>query len=260
MYSMCMLIDTHAHIHVKDFDSDRDQVIARALAADVMMINVGFDLDGIVASAELAKKNKSIYWAAGFHPHSAETATDENIKLIVDYAKKEEGKKLVAIGETGLDYFRNKCPRDVQIKGFVSQLRLAKKLDLPVILHCRESFEDTLRILKEEKIEKAVFHCFSETVNEARKCWEMGYFTSFTGICTYPKAEIVREIIANAPSDLIMIETDCPYLAPQSMRGKRNEPAFVREIFNKLVEIRKSAPNELENVLLNNSVRFFKLA
>lgn len=259
MYSIAMLIDTHAHIHVKDFDSDRDQVIARALSANVMMINVGFDLEGIRQSAVLAKNNKSIYWAAGFHPHSAQSASDENINVIVDLAQKEEGKKLVAIGETGLDFFRNPCPRDEQISGFVKQLRLAKKLNLPVILHCRDAFEDTFRILNEEKIERAVFHCFSDTLKEAKQCWEKGYFTSFTGICTYPKAENVREIVANAPLDMIMIETDCPYLAPQSVRGKRNEPAFVREIFNKIAEIRKADLSDLESIIFKNSVNFFKL-
>ncbi|MBI5412792.1 TatD family hydrolase [Candidatus Peregrinibacteria bacterium] len=254
-----MFIDTHAHIHVKDFDADRAEVIKRALAANVSLINVGFDTLGNENAAKLADENKTIFWAGGYHPHHADLATDENLKKLEELARGPYGKKLVALGEMGMDYYRNLQPKQTQEVALRAQLKLAKKLDLPVIIHCRDAVADTLKILADEKMTQVVFHCFTGTLEEAVACWNRGYMTSFTAICTYEKAGNIREVIKNAPVDKIMLDSDCPYLAPQKYRGKRNEPAYVFETFNKIAEVKNIQPKELEKILFENTVKFFKL-
>lgn len=256
-----MLIDSHSHVHTNNFDADREQVIERAKKAGVeILIEVSFNPEGWIAASALAEKYENVYWTAGIHPHEADLATEENLKKMRELQKTPAGKKLVAFGEIGLDYFKNHQSKDVQQKAFRAQLVIARELNLPVIIHCREAYGDVLKILSEEGITRAVFHCFAGTLAEAKLCWERGYMTSFTGICTYPKAENIREIIAAAPIDKIMIETDCPYLAPQSQRGKRNEPAFVAEVFEKICEIRKTSPTELEATLDKHTKLFFGLS
>lgn len=254
-----MFVDTHAHIHVKDFDADRAEVIKRALAANVWLINVGFDTAGNESSAKLANENKTVFWAGGYHPHHADLATKENLNKLEELARGPYGKKLVALGEMGMDYYRNLQPKQAQEAAFRAQLKLAKKLNLPVIIHCRDAVADTLKILEDEAAARVVFHCFTGTLEEARECWNRGYMTSFTGICTYEKAGNIREIIKNAPLDKIMLDSDSPYLAPLKYRGKRNEPAYVIETFKKIAEIKNIQPQELEKILLENTVKFFKL-
>lgn len=251
-----MLIDTHAHLHVKEFDADRHEVIARAREASVDFINVGFEPDGNEAAALIAEKYGT-YFTAGIHPHHADLATEKNLSRIRDLAKGPHGKRLKALGEMGLDFFKNHQPREAQIEAFTAQLHLARELNLPVIIHCRDAFSDALKILDREKISAAVFHCFTGSISEAEECFRRGYFTSFTGICTYPKAENVRAVIKVAPIDRIMIESDCPFLSPQNHRGQRNEPSFLKETFQKLCEIKQMAPNVLEPILEANTKKFF---
>lgn len=254
-----MFIDTHAHIHVKDFDADRAEVIKRAEEANVWFINVGFDTGGNESSAKLADENETIFWAGGYHPHNADLATAENLQRLEELAHGPYGKKLVALGEMGMDYYRNLQPKQTQEAALRAQLKLAKKLDLPVIIHCRDAMTDTLKILADESATRVVFHCFTGTLYEAFTCWNRGYMTSFTGICTYEKAGNIREIIKNAPIDRIMLDSDCPYLAPLKYRGKRNEPSYVIETFNKIAEVKGVQTEELEKVLLENTVKFFRL-
>jgi TatD DNase family protein len=256
-----MLIDSHSHIHTKNFDVDREQVVERAKQAGVgILIEVGFNPEGWEKASALAEKYENIYWTAGIHPHEADVATEENLKKMRELKSTPAGKKLVAFGEMGLDYFKNYQPKEIQQKAFRAQLVIAKELDLPVIIHCRDAYSDAFKILEEEGITRAVFHCFAGTLAEAQECFSRGYFVSFTGICTYPKAENIRQIIIAAPVDKIMIETDCPYLAPQSQRGKRNEPAFVAEVFQKVCEIKKISPAELETTLDKYTRLFFSLS
>lgn len=256
-----MLIDTHSHIHVQQFEKDREEVIRRAQMAGVkILINVGFDPAGNEQAAALAQKHDSIYFSCAIHPHEANLATDENLDKIRKIALSKVGKKLVAIGETGLDYFRNKHSKEVQVEAFKKQIKLAKELDLPLIIHCRDGIPDALLILKDENVERAVFHCFTGTLNKAKICWERGFYISFTGICTYPAAHELREIVASSPQDRMMIETDCPFLSPQSKRGSRNEPAYLPEVCEKLAEIRGVSPQQMEKILEENSRRFFNLA
>lgn len=257
--SHCMLIDTHAHLHTEAFDVDRDEVIARSLAANPILINVGFEPDGNEKAAQLAAQHLGVYWTAGIHPHSADLATPVALARIEELAASPIGKKLVALGEMGLDYFKNKQPKEVQVQAFAAQLQLAQKLNLPVIVHCRDAFDDAMRILSEEKITRAVFHCFTGMLQEAVRAWEAGYHTSFTGICTFPSAHTIRDVIAHAPADKIMIETDCPYLAPQGHRGERNEPAYLREILKTIAQAKKVPSDKIEQQIEKNTRVFFSL-
>ncbi|MBI2638108.1 TatD family hydrolase [Candidatus Peregrinibacteria bacterium] len=253
-----MLYDTHCHVYVREFDTDRDEVIKRSNEAGIRLIHVGFEPDGNEKAAVLAKQYNE-YWTAGIHPHHANLATEKNLARIRELAKSHHGKRLKALGEMGLDFFKNHQPRDVQIQAFKAQLKLALELNLPVIIHCRDAFQDALKMLDTEKIINAVFHCFAGTLDEAQQCWSRGYLTSFTGICTYPKAENVRAVIKKAPIDRIMIESDCPFLAPQSHRGQRNEPSFLQETFKKICEIRAEKSDILEAILEKNTERFFNI-
>lgn len=253
-----MLIDTHSHLHVKEFDADRAQVIERARDAGVDFIAVGFEPEGNEAAARLAQEYKT-FWTAGIHPHHADLATDENLQRIVQLKKEPRGVRLAALGEMGLDYYKNFQPKELQYTALQKQLALSCELKLPVIIHCRDAFDDTFQLLKEEKITQAVFHCFTGGLTEAKECLSRGYILSFTGICTYPKAETLRRVIAEVPAASMMIETDCPFLPPQSNRGKRNEPAFLRETFKKISEIKQIPEVELEKILYENTIRFFRI-
>lgn len=253
-----MLIDTHSHLHIKEFDEDRTQVIERARNADVDFIAVGFEPAGNEAAAQLAKEYKT-FWTAGIHPHHADLATDGNLQRIIQLKKEPLGLRLAALGEMGLDYYKNFQPSELQKKALQKQLALSRELKLPVIIHCRDAFQDAFQLLKEEKIADAVFHCFTGNLAQAEECWNRGYFTSFTGICTYPKAENVRRAIAKAPLDRIMIESDCPFLPPQSRRRERNEPAFLRETFQKIAEIKRIPEPDLEKILSENTAKFFRV-
>lgn len=242
-----MFIDIHAHLHVREFDNDRDEVIKRAQEAGVSkMINVGFDVEGNFQALALAKKYDFIWATMGIHPHLASEWNDQVAAKIFDTAKKEE--RIVALGEMGLDYYKNFQPKELQQKVFREQLKLARELGLPVIVHCRDAFEDAFKILSEEKIERVLLHCFTGTMEEAQEGWKRGYGTAFTGIITYPKATALREVVKMCPADKLFIETDCPYLAPQEHRGKRNEPAFIRETYEMASSLQRLEINAEINV------------
>lgn len=253
-----MFIDCHAHVHVKDFDADRAEVITRAQAAGLSkMINVGFDVEGNYAALALAQKHDFIYATMGIHPHLASEWNDQVGRKIFDTVKREP--KIVALGEMGLDYYKNFQPRELQMSVFRAQLKMARELNLPVIIHCREAFEDTFTILKEEKIERVLLHCFTGTMEEAKRGWAAGYFMAFTGIITYASAGPLREVVKKCPSDRLLMETDCPFLAPQKYRGKRNEPAYVEEIYKKAAEIQKKSLDELAAECMKNAEKLFFL-
>lgn len=208
---------------------------------DVSQGNNVFSKSNLVAGSDVVSKNNV----------SAESmASSQGLR--------SSEKKVVAIGEIGLDYYRMQVPREVQQEAFRKQLRLAKEFQLPVIIHCREAYEDTFQILIEEAMEKVVFHCFAGDLSFAKKVWERGFYTSFTGIITYPNAQSLREVVRAAPFDRIMVETDCPFLPPQSHRGKRNEPSFLPEIVEKIEEIRNS--KDIFQSLYRNSELFYNLS
>lgn len=250
-----MIIDTHAHLMFDKFEGEVDKVIERAKTAGVdRIINIGCTAKDAIKSHEMSLKYPELYATLGLHPYDAMDATEE---LMAQWEKLiAENQKIVAIGECGLDYAKSEVPKEDQKKAFRMQLELATKVELPVIIHNREADEDTLKILEDFNV-KAVFHCYSSKVEFARQIWYKGYFTSFTGVVTYPNAEDLVKVVEEVPMDRFMVETDCPYLAPQSKRGERNEPSFVVEVLEKVAEIKRASVEEVSRISTENAEELF---
>jgi TatD DNase family protein len=251
-----MWIDTHCHPFSRPFNEDREAVIQRAQEAGVeKMLVVGYNQEGNRKVLELVKQYDFMWGALGVHPCDCEELTDEEYEWIKSTAANES--KIVALGEMGLDYHHMKSSKVVQERVFRKQIQLAKKLDLPCVIHSRDAAEDTLKILLDEGAEKVVFHCYSYDLDFGKKVWSAGYYTSFSGVVTYPQAPDVQEAAKYAPADKILIETDCPYLAPQSVRGQRNEMAYVIEVGKKVAELRGESSDALSEKLLTNTKEVF---
>ncbi|MDI6794809.1 MAG: TatD family nuclease-associated radical SAM protein [bacterium] len=251
------LIDTHAHLEDRQFDSDRPQVIDRAFSEGLSaIINVGSDLKTSRVSLQLASKYKGIYAAVGIHPHEAAKAGEEVYKSLADLASQP---RVAAIGETGLDYYRGGLsPVPTQIKAFRQQIRLAIKIGLPLIIHSREAAQDTLAILEEEgegKI-KGVMHAFSYDGDILKKVLKLGLYISITGVVTFPKSGL-PEIIRQIPSERILLETDCPYLTPVPKRGKRNEPSYLKYTARRASEILELSYQDIMRINRVNTCRLF---
>lgn len=251
------MIDTHTHLEMPQFDGDREDVINRALDAGLsILINVGSDLKGSKIAVELAHKYDFIYAAVGIHPHEVKEVTAETYKEI---RKLLADPKVIAVGEIGLDYYKDYSPGDIQQREFIRQIRLAKEFKKPVIIHSRDSKEDTLKILKEEGVSelKGIMHCFSGDEDMAERCIEMGFYISFAGPVTYPNADRLRRVVKTIPTNRLLTETDCPYLAPQQVRGKRNEPAYVRHVAEKVAEIKGLSIEDIDRTVKLNVHNLF---
>lgn len=252
-----MFIDTHCHLDFPEFDHDRDQVIQRAKTEGIdYIINIGSSLKGSKDSVELAKKYDFIYAAVGLHPHEADkcdTKTESDLRALA------EENKVVAIGEIGLDYFKNYSKPENQRPLFISLLRLAKDLGLPVVIHSREAQEDILKILKSELPQKAVVHCFSGDEKFLKECLGLGFFISFTCNITYKKADRLRELLELTPLDRLMLETDAPFLSPEGFRGRRNEPMQVKLLADEIARIKETGIEEIARVTADNARKFFHL-
>ncbi len=255
-----MLIDTHAHLDFEEFDKDREQVIRRAFSNGVeKIINVGCNCERSQASVDLAHKYDNIYASVGVHPHdSAKKGIKEVCQMIYQWAKDP---KAVALGEIGLDYFhlQKESDKSIQKKVFRAQLDIAKELDKPVILHCRDAYEDMLDILKKDRINRGVSHCFLGTKEAARRYLELGFYLSFTGVITFKNAGEVINVIREVPIERIMVETDAPYLAPEPYRGKRNEPAYVRQVAEKIASLKEMGLNEIEMATTENAEELYHI-
>jgi TatD DNase family protein len=251
------LIDTHCHLDFPEFDSDRDAVIKRAAAQGVdCIINIGSSIEGSRRSVELARQFDSVYATVGIHPHEADQATKEACDIIKDLAGNQ---KVVAIGEIGLDYFKNYSKPENQLPLFLSLLKIAKDLNLPLVIHSRQAKEDTLRILKEAMPVKAVVHCFSGDEAFLKNCLDLGFLISFTCNVTYKKAQDLRDIIKLVPLDNLLLETDAPYLSPEGSRGKRNEPSAVRMLAEFVADIKGLSLDSVAYATTANAKRFFNL-
>lgn len=248
--------DSHAHLNFPEFDDDIAEV-AKSLADErFLVLNVGSDLGYAEKAIEIARMYSHMKASAGIHPHHAESVTQETLDRLRELASSEH---VVAIGETGLDYFRNLSPRDAQKKALVEHLRIANEIKKPVIIHCREAFKEILPILKEyfNPDIGGVLHCFSEGVEEAKTGLLLGFHISFAGNVTYKNARKLRETAKVIPSERLLIETDCPYLPPQSKRGKRNEPSFMKETASVLAEVRGVKVEDLARITYSNYRRLF---
>ena len=256
-----MLIDTHCHLTMPDFEADRSAVIQRAIDAGIShMITIGTDIEDSKRAIALAEGYEFIYAAVGIHPHDARDITDiENVSDTIKILASK--KKVVALGETGLDYHYMHSPAEIQQEHFRLEINLAKSLGLPVIVHSREAKEDTLRILKEEKVEVTggVLHCFSGDMDMAEKALNMGLYISFSGVITFKNAKKMHDIVKAIPLNRILIETDAPFLTPVPHRGKRNEPAYVKYMAEKIADIKGISLEELGNTITDNAARLFRL-
>ena len=259
-----MFTDSHAHIDGPEFDADRDEVIQRAQAAGVttiLNVGTGDPHSGVFERAvELGRSNPFIYTAVGTHPHDArfyDDAAEQRTKDLIT-----TGERVVAWGEIGLDFHYDNSPRDVQMETFRRQLRAARKLDVPVIIHTREAEAETIQILKSDydgANRGGVFHCFTGSKELAQQALELDFLISFSGIITFRKAEDLREIAKQIPLTNLLIETDCPFLAPVPHRGKRNEPAYVTEVARTIAELRGLSIEEVAQVTTENFKRFLSI-
>ncbi|MBI3208601.1 MAG: TatD family hydrolase [Candidatus Solibacter usitatus] len=242
------LIDSHCHLDGEPFDADRDAAIQRALDAGVelmMCIGTGGGPPDYEAGIRLADKYAPVYATVGVHPHEAAKADGDSIAAMEKLLRHP---KVLAIGEMGLDYHYDYSPRETQRDVFVSQLQLARRAAKPIVIHTREAWDDTLRILEEHWTlpnPGGIMHCFSGGVAEARRCLDMGFHLSFAGVVTFPKATDLHAAAKEAPLDRILVETDAPYLAPVPMRGKRNEPSFVIHTAHRLASLRGETPETI---------------
>jgi TatD DNase family protein len=263
-----MFVDSHAHLEGKQFANDRELVIARAREvgiANIVAIGNGDGPANFDCGLLLAEKYEFIYATIGIHPHEARLADQAAFDRMEQLARHP---KIVAWGEIGLDYFYDHSPREVQKQVFAKQMELAAEVKLPIVIHCRPSdgsddaWNDCLRMLQEQWKQTGlggILHCFTGTWAQATRALDMGFMISFAGNITFPKAQQIRDAAIQVPLDQVLIETDSPYLAPVPHRGKRNEPAFVKETAAKLGELRGLSTDEIGDRTSHNFCRFFKL-
>lgn len=265
-----MYTDSHCHPENKRFDSDRPDVFARAKDAGVTtMLAIGNGdgpgTDTFDCAIKLAEQYDGVYATVGIHPHEAALATQADFDQLVALSRHP---KVIAWGEIGLDYYYDHSPREVQRKVFLQQMELASSARLPIVIHCRPSdnsanaWDDTLRLIRENWAPTGlggVMHCFTGTVEHARASLDLGFVISFAGNITYPKAQNIRDADSIVPLNQMLIETDSPYLAPVPHRGKRNEPAFVREVANQVGQLRGLPADDIGAITTDNFYRFFQL-
>lgn len=259
-----MFVDSHAHIDGPEFDGDREQVIERARVAGVstiLNIGTGDPHSGALERAvDLAETHSDVYTAIGIHPHDARLFDDEAEKLVLRLIT--QSSRVVAWGEIGLDFHYDNSPREVQIKVFKRQLQLAGDANLPVIIHTREAEAETIDILKSQSASAdrtGIMHCFSGSSWLAQQALDLGFYISLSGIVTFKKADELRATAKQVPLDMLLIETDCPFLAPVPYRGKRNEPAYVVEVARCLADLHGVSVDEIGRVTAANFARMFNL-
>ena len=254
---MKMFIDTHVHLNADQYEEDLQQVIDRALEAKVeKMVVIGFDRKTIERTMQLIEQYDFVYGVIGWHPVDAIDCTQEDLEWIEQLAAHP---KIVGIGETGLDYYWDKSPKDVQQALFRKQIQLAQKIKLPIIIHNRDATGDVVQILREENAASVggVMHCFGGSVETARECIAMDFMISLGGPVTFKNARLPKEVATEIPLEHLMIETDAPYLAPHPYRGKRNEPAFVPLVAEEIARLKGLTIEEIAQATTTNAKKFF---
>jgi TatD DNase family protein len=254
-----MLFDTHVHLNAEQYNDDLEEVIQRAVDTGVKnMVVVGFDRPTINRAIELAEKYPFLYASIGWHPVDAIDMTNDDLNWIEELAAHP---KVVAIGEMGLDYYWDKSPKEVQKEVFRKQIRLAKKVSLPIVIHNREATQDIIEILKEENAAEVggIMHCFSGSIEVARECLDMNFYISLGGPVTFKNAKKPKEVAKELPLDRLLIETDCPYLAPHPYRGKRNEPSFVSLVAKEIAELKEITYEEVVQKTYDNARQIFNI-
>ena len=252
-----MLFDTHAHMDADSFDTDRQELLENLPGRGISLVmNPGCSFDSSLNAIALAEKYDYIYAAVGSHPDVADEVDEA---LIAKYRELCRHPKVKAIGEIGLDYHYEDIPRDIQKKAFRLQMELARELGLPAIVHEREAHEDGLKIVDEFPTVKGVFHCYSGSLEMAKELVKRGWYIGFTGVLTFKNARKAIEVAQNIPLDRIVIETDCPYMAPVPYRGKRNDPGYLIHMAEKLAELRGISTEEAAAITLQNGKRLYRM-
>ncbi len=250
------LIDTHAHLDSTDYNEDRSMVIARTFSDGIGVITVGVDLESSGAALKLAQRHRFIWAGVGVHPHEAKTFNNE---VSAALRKLTTDPKVVAIGEIGLDYYRDLSPRSTQRDVFIKQIELANELDLPVIIHNRESTKDMLAILRKHRPKRGVIHSFLGDIDLAQEFMDLKLYLGIGGPLTFKKNDILRDAVRQIPLDRILLETDSPYLTPVPYRGKRNEPAYVRYVAEEIARIKELSIDKVAAVTTENARQLFDI-
>ena len=252
-----MLIDSHAHLEMEQFDNDRKEVIERACPAGVEHIRtVGTNPAFGEKAISIAKQYKNIFVSLGIHPHEAATADDKSLAQMADFARQPE---VVAYGEIGLDFFRNLSPREKQIEVFSRQLEIARDLSLPVVIHDRDAHEQVLQLVRSSGVQRGVFHCFSGDYALAQKCLDLGFYLSIPGTVTFDKAVKISDVVKKVPLEFLLLETDCPFLTPVPYRGRRNEPSFIIHMAKKVAQIKSLRWEDVADTTTRNALNLFRL-
>lgn len=253
------IIDSHAHVVSEYYGEEREEVIGRAFESGVVqMVNPGVVLDNLDELFEIAERHANIYLGCGLHPHDAKRWDDKSEEVVKEAARHD---KVVGIGECGLDFYYNNSDHQSQIRAFRAQLRLARELDKPVIVHCRDAWQEAISIIKEESGGeiRGVFHCFTGDETVLPSIEELDFYVSFSGIVTFPNAKALQAAAPKVPENRLLVETDCPFLAPQKVRGKRNEPSYVWHVAEKLAELRGTTLDAISAVTAGNARALFRL-
>jgi TatD DNase family protein len=251
------LIDTHCHLNDEQYDEDVAAVIERARSAGVIwLINIGYDVESSKKAIRQAASFPGVKATVGIHPHDASTLTKESLTELERLATAEA---IVAVGEIGLDYYYDNSPRDVQREAFRLQMELAKDLKLPVIIHSRSATKDTLEILRDYAPLHGIMHCFSGSLETAQICMDLGLYIAFGGAITFKNAPRLQKVVEGVPWDRVLVETDCPYLSPEPLRGRRNEPAYLQYTLAKLAEIKQVSVEDAARISTENARNVFDL-
>lgn len=252
-----MIFDSHAHLDDKRF-GDREEIIANLYDDGIKyVLNPGADRESSERAYKLAKKYDNIYGAVGTHPHDAKDFTEDDLKRYEELSKDE---KILAIGETGLDFYYDNSPRDIQEKVFREQLDLCIRTNLPVIIHTRDAIEETYNVLKDyEGKVKGIIHCYSDNWENAQRFLDLGYLIGLGGVVTFKKSEATREVAKNIPIERLVLETDAPYLSPEPFRGRRNEPKYTKVVAEKIAEVRNEDVDYIIEQTFSNAMEIFGL-
>ena len=254
-----MIFDTHAHYDDEAFNEDREQIISTLQQNGIKyVVNVSADMQGSRNNLEIINKVNYFFGSVGVHPSDTQELDDEKIKELKDLA---QHKKIVAIGEIGLDYYWDEPDRDIQKKWFIKQIELAKEIKKPIIVHSRDAAKDTIDIIRETEAHKlgGVIHCFSYGVEMAKQYVDMGFYIGVGGVLTFKNAKKLKEVVEYVPLEKIVLETDCPYLAPVPFRGKRNDSTMLKYVVDEVAAIKNITPEEVEEITMHNACKMYKL-
>lgn len=248
------IIDSHAHYDDSSFDTDREDVLRELFSGEICkIVNIGCSVKSSYSSVKLAEEYAGIYAAGGLHPDAA-----DEIDRIDEIGRLCGNKKVVAVGEIGLDYHYEEHSRDIQKKAFEEQLKLAAELDMPVVIHSRDAWEDTMELLRKYR-PKGVMHCFSGSAETAREIVEMGMYVGFTGVVTFKNAKKALKALEAVPLDRLLVETDCPYMAPEPNRGKRNYSGYLPYTVEAMAAVKGVSPDEMAEITAENAERLFDI-